>query len=101
MAERNVLASADCPYVVKLYYSFQSTRRLYLVMEFVHGGDLLTLLTNCGSLEEVVVRQYVSEAVVALKYLHDVLGVCHRDLKPDNILIDKSGHIKLARLSPA
>ena len=94
MAERNVLAKADCPYVVKLYYSFQSSRRLYLVMEFVHGGDMLSLLQTCGALEEEYVRQYISEMVVALKYLHRE-GIIHRDIKPDNVLIDKNGHIKL------
>ena len=94
MAERNVLVAADCPFVVKLYYSFQSKRRLYLVMEFVHGGDLLTLLQNCGCLDEEYCRQYISEIVVALKYLHRH-GIIHRDIKPDNVLVDKNGHIKL------
>eukprot|EP00512_Aurantiochytrium_limacinum_P011037 CAMPEP_0171588646 /NCGR_PEP_ID=MMETSP0961-20121227/14258_1 /TAXON_ID=87120 /ORGANISM="Aurantiochytrium limacinum, Strain ATCCMYA-1381" /LENGTH=1180 /DNA_ID=CAMNT_0012147555 /DNA_START=428 /DNA_END=3970 /DNA_ORIENTATION=+ len=96
VAERNVMArAADCPFVVKLYFSFETRTRLFLAMEFVQGGDILSLLNTYGVIPEGAVRWYASEIVVALKYLHEQLNVCHRDLKPDNILIGRDGHIKL------
>mmetsp|Transcript_41757 Transcript_41757/g.67053 ORF Transcript_41757/g.67053 Transcript_41757/m.67053 type:complete len:781 (+) Transcript_41757:257-2599(+) len=95
VAERNVLARANCPFVVKFFFSFETQQRLFLAMEFVQGGDLLSLITTRGALQPAVVHKYTAEIVVALKYLHECLNVCHRDLKPDNILIDKYGHIKL------
>jgi len=93
--EREVMAEANHPFLVKLYYSFQTAERLYMVMEFVNGGDLYSLLRNVGYLAEEVVRLYAGEIALALEYLHAELGVVHRDLKPDNVLIDEDGHIKL------
>ena len=93
--ERDVLATAEHPYVVKLYHSFTSREHLYLVMEFVNGGDLLSLLRAVGFLDEDTTRQYVAEISLALDYLHTTLRVVHRDIKPDNVLIHQDGHIKL------
>ena len=93
--ERDVLATAEHPYVVKLFYSFHSREHLYLVMEFVNGGDLLSLLKAVGYLEEATARQYIAEIAIALDYLHHTLHVVHRDIKPDNVLIHQDGHIKL------
>jgi serine/threonine protein kinase len=93
--ERQVLASAEHPFVVSLYYSFQSAKNLYMVMEFVNGGDLYSLLQNVGYLEEDVTCLYVAEIGLALHYLHSTLGVVHRDIKPENVLIHQDGHIKL------
>ncbi|EGG22420.1 protein serine/threonine kinase [Cavenderia fasciculata] len=92
--ERDILAHTSNPYVVKMYYSFQSRDYLYLVMEYVHGGDCFSLLQNLGALEEDMAKMIIAETVLALEYLHS-LGIIHRDLKPDNLLIDKNGHIKL------
>lgn len=78
--EREVLALSECPFVVKLFYSFQSRAHLYLVMEFVNSGDLYSLLKNVGYLEEDTAITYVAEISVALEYLHLTLGVVHRDL---------------------
>lgn len=94
-AEQSILAQANNPFVVKLFYSFASKRYLYLVMEFVNGGDLYSLLQTVGRLEERTACAYVAELCLALQYLHDELGVVHRDLKPDNALIDSAGHIVL------
>ena len=94
-AERRIMSHADNPFVVKLFYSFQSKNHLYLVMEFINGGDIYSMLQNVGSLTEDVARVYAAELVLALSYLHDDLHVIHRDLKPDNILISKEGFIKL------
>jgi serine/threonine protein kinase len=93
-AERDILATIQNPFVVRFIWSFESARKLFLVMEFLPGGDLFSLLSNLGYLDEDVARQYVAEIVLALEYLHQA-GIVHRDLKPDNILIDRDGHIKL------
>lgn len=95
LAEQSILASANNPFVVKLYYSFTSENHLYLVMEFVNGGDLFSLLQGVGRLDEAIARAYIAELCLALHYLHETLGVVHRDIKPDNVLIDAAGHVVL------
>jgi len=93
-AERAIMATVDCPFVVKLICSFQTRANLYLVMEYVQGGDCYTLLQELGALPEDWARQYMAEMVLALDYLH-TKRIIHRDLKPDNILINADGHLKL------
>jgi len=95
MSERDILVQADNPFVVKLFFCFQSKHNLYLVMEYLAGGDLHALLKRVGRLEEPLARIYLAEMVLGLQYLHETLGIVHRDLKPENILISSSGHIKL------
>ncbi|XP_062160293.1 probable serine/threonine protein kinase IRE4 isoform X2 [Alnus glutinosa] len=94
VAERNILITVRNPFVVRFFYSFTCRDNIYLVMEYLNGGDLYSLLRNVGCLEEDVARLYIAELVLALEYLHS-LGIVHRDLKPDNILIAHDGHIKL------
>ncbi|XP_058069080.1 probable serine/threonine protein kinase IRE4 isoform X2 [Magnolia sinica] len=94
LAERNILITVRNPFVVRFYYSFTCRDNLYLVMEYLNGGDLYSLLRKVGCLEEDVARIYIAELVLALEYLHS-LGIVHRDLKPDNILVAHDGHIKL------
>jgi len=94
-AERDVLAESNSPWVVQLYYSFQDTAYLYLIMEFLPGGDLMTMLIKYDTFSEDVTRFYMAECVLAIEAVHK-LGFIHRDIKPDNILIDKEGHIKLS-----
>ncbi|EWC48446.1 serine kinase CBK1 [Drechslerella stenobrocha 248] len=94
-AERDVLAEADSPWVVNLYYSFQDSIYLYLIMEFLPGGDLMTMLIKYEVFSEDVTRFYMAECVLAIEAVHK-LGFIHRDIKPDNILIDINGHIKLS-----
>jgi serine/threonine kinase 38 len=94
-SERRVLVAADHPFVCKLCYAFQSLEYLYLVMEFLAGGDLMTLLIDRDTLREEEARFYVAEMVVAIDSVHK-LGFIHRDVKPDNLLIDKNGHLKLS-----
>ncbi|ORY83009.1 serine/threonine-protein kinase orb6 [Protomyces lactucae-debilis] len=94
-AERDVLAEADSPWVVSLYYSFQDAEYLYLIMEFLPGGDLMTMLIKYDTFSEDVTRFYIAECVLAIEAIHK-LGFIHRDIKPDNILIDERGHIKMS-----
>ncbi|OVA11207.1 Protein kinase domain [Macleaya cordata] len=94
LAERDILISVRNPFVVRFFYSFTCRENLYLVMEYLNGGDLYSLLRNLGCLDEDVARVYIAEVVLALEYLHS-LRVVHRDLKPDNLLIAHDGHIKL------
>lgn len=93
-AERDILAEADNEWVVKLYYSFQDENNLYFVMDYVPGGDLMGLLIKFGIFPESLSRFYIAELVLAIESVHK-MGFIHRDIKPDNILIDRDGHIKL------
>ncbi|KAJ6598905.1 hypothetical protein DFH09DRAFT_1129532 [Mycena vulgaris] len=94
-AERMILMKqAESPFVAKLYFTFQSKENLYLVMEYLNGGDCAALIKSLGSLPEEWTKNYIAEVVLGLEYLHQ-RGVVHRDLKPDNLLIDQHGHLKL------
>merc|ERR1719210_580792 len=94
-AEREILASADNSWIVKMNYSFQDQTFLYLVMEYCAGGDLMSILMRHDILSEDWTRFYMCELAAAIQSVHD-LDYVHRDLKPDNILIDCSGHVKLS-----
>ncbi|KNE68218.1 AGC/DMPK/ROCK protein kinase [Allomyces macrogynus ATCC 38327] len=97
MEERNVMAFIDSKWITRLYASFQDDQHLYLVMEYLPGGDLISLLDtrDDSTISEPEARFYLAELIVAVAELHQ-RHFAHRDLKPHNILIDKSGHIKLA-----
>ncbi|XP_012530793.2 serine/threonine-protein kinase greatwall [Monomorium pharaonis] len=92
--ERNALALTHSPYCVHLFYSLQSISSVYLVMEYMVGGDLKSLLSVCGFMEESMAAFYTAEVCLALEYLHSH-GIVHRDLKPDNMLLSREGHVKL------
>jgi serine/threonine kinase 38 len=94
-AEREVLTTTNNPWIVELKCSFQDERCLYLIMEYLAGGDLMTLLIRKNVLSESEARFYVAECVLAVESIHK-MNFIHRDLKPDNILIDDKGHIKLS-----
>ena len=124
-AERNLLAEVGSHCIVKLYYSFQDAEYLYLIMEYLPGGDMMNLLIRVDTLNEDVARFYIAETVLAIESIHKhnyihrlhldlILMVssvlcmlslffkiflahhCYRDIKPDNLLLDKNGHMKLS-----
>jgi len=96
LTEREVLATADHPFIVTLYYSFQSKDKLVFIMQYCAGGEFYRLIQrqphNC--LLEDQVRFYASEVLLALEYLH-MKGFIYRDLKPENIVVHETGHIML------
>ncbi|CAH0546033.1 unnamed protein product [Brassicogethes aeneus] len=92
--ERNALALTKSPFCVQLYYSLQTPSSVYLVMEYMVGGDLKSLLSVYGFFDESMASFYVAEVCLALKYLHQH-SIIHRDIKPDNMLLSKDGHVKL------
>jgi len=93
--EREILTSSKNPWIVNLRYSFQDENFLYLVMDYLPGGDLMSLLMNKNILTENESKFYIAELILAVESVHK-MNCIHRDLKPDNILIDKEGHIELS-----
>ena len=95
--ERRILASIDFPFIVGYESHFQTRTELCLVMEYVEGSDLYQLHRTEECFDQEAVRFYLSEILLSLEYLHH-LDLIYRDLKLENILIDKTGHVKLVDL---
>eukprot|EP00397_Hematodinium_sp_SG-2012_P014409 GEMP01014649.1.p1 GENE.GEMP01014649.1~~GEMP01014649.1.p1 ORF type:complete len:348 (+),score=59.19 GEMP01014649.1:39-1046(+) len=93
-AERNVLQMVDHPFIVNLLYAFQTPKKLYYVLEYCAGGELFFHLNKDKGFTEGKTRFYAAEMVLAIQYLHS-LDIIYRDLKPENVLLDRDGHIKL------
>jgi serine/threonine-protein kinase RIM15 len=94
-AERAIMMwQGQSDFVAKLYWTFSSKDYLYLVMEYLNGGDCASLIKVLGGLPEEWVKKYLGEVVLGVEHLHS-RGIIHRDLKPDNLLIDQKGHLKL------
>ncbi|KAJ2873809.1 hypothetical protein FB639_004170, partial [Coemansia asiatica] len=94
MTERSILSEVQHPFIVKLYYAFQSNSKLYLIMEYVAGGELFTHMANERIFSEDQAVFYSAQLVLALSHLHK-LGIVFRDIKPENCLLDKHGHLVL------
>jgi serine/threonine protein kinase len=94
MAERNILQKVQHPFIVTLHHAFQTEAKLYMVLDYVNGGELFFHLKNEGKFAEPRVRLYAAEISMALQYLH-AMNVVYRDLKPENILLDAEGHIRI------
>ncbi|XP_049290289.1 citron rho-interacting kinase [Anopheles funestus] len=93
--ERDIMATRRSEWITPLQYAFQDQHCLYLVMEFLPGGDLLSLMIRVGVFDEDLAQFYLAELTAALHCLHS-MGFVHRDIKPENILLDRFGHLKLA-----
>ena len=89
------MAHANSEWIVQLHFAFQDHKYLYMVMDFMPGGDLVNLMSNYDVPEEWA-RFYIAEVVLALDAIHS-MGFIHRDVKPDNMLLDASGHLKLVK----
>lgn len=92
--ERYIMAHANSEWIVQLHYAFQDSKYLYMVMEYMPGGDIVSLMSMYDIPEKWAVF-YTMEVVLALDTIHN-MGFIHRDVKPDNMLLDRSGHLKLA-----
>ncbi|XP_012063059.1 PREDICTED: rho-associated protein kinase 2 [Atta cephalotes] len=92
--ERDIMAHANSPWIVQLHFAFQDQKYLYMVMDYMPGGDLVNLMSNY-EVPEKWAKFYCAEVVLALDAIHN-MGFVHRDVKPDNMLLDRHGHLKLA-----
>ena len=93
-AEKSILSRICHPFIVNLFTAFQDERYLYMLMEYVIGGELFSQLRKVGRFSNDTARFYAAEIVLALQYLHSK-DIVYRDLKPENLLIDREGHIKI------
>ncbi|GAA5807244.1 hypothetical protein MFLAVUS_000600 [Mucor flavus] len=92
--ERAILSSVKYTFIVNLWGTFQDDGNLYMVMDYVPGGELFTFMRKCIKLQEDVAKFYAAEVLLTIAYLH-TQNVIYRDLKPENILLDAQGHIKM------
>jgi len=94
MAEKDILRKVRHPFIVRLHYAFQTSSKLYLIMDFVNGGHLLHHLRREAMFSEKQARFYIAEVILAIEHLHS-LNIIHRDLKPENVLLSADGHCVL------
>jgi serum/glucocorticoid-regulated kinase 2 len=94
ITECNILKNSDCPFILKLHYSFQTPENLYMILDYCPIGDL-SYQIQINLFEEDEAKFYIAELIIAIEYLHK-RDIIYRDMKPENILIDEDGHIKLA-----
>ncbi|CAJ2510182.1 Uu.00g060820.m01.CDS01 [Anthostomella pinea] len=92
--ERRMLGEVKHPFLITLWGTFQDSRNLYMVMDFVEGGELFSLLRKSGRFPNPVAKFYAAEVTLALEYLHSK-DIIYRDLKPENLLLDRHGHLKI------
>ena len=92
--ERKVLSVLNHPFIMRLYYAFQTAEKLYLVLDYCPGGELFFHLSRYRRFQEPVARFYAAELLLAIGHLHKH-GIIYRDLKPENVLLDAYGHVKL------
>lgn len=94
LTEKAIFMRINNPFVIKMHYAFQTKDKLYFVLDFINGGELYMHMWDAVRFKEPKVKFYAAEILIGLKALHEN-GVIYRDLKPNNILIDHTGHIKL------
>lgn len=91
-SEKTILTAIDFPFIVPLRFAFQTSEKLFLVMDYINGGELFTHIRQQGCILENQAKIYIAEIILALEYLHNN-HIIHRDLKPENVLLDSDGHI--------
>mmetsp|Transcript_91090 Transcript_91090/g.181110 ORF Transcript_91090/g.181110 Transcript_91090/m.181110 type:complete len:384 (-) Transcript_91090:268-1419(-) len=94
IGEKTILSLLNHPFIVCLLTTFQDEKRLFMLLEYINGGELFSYMRRQGRLPNDDTRFYAGEITLALAYLHD-LNVIYRDLKPENLLIDCMGHVKI------
>jgi serine/threonine protein kinase len=92
--EKKIMQECKSPFIVKLHYTFQTSTKLFYILDYVNGGELGTKMIKSGKLKEDLAKFYTAEILIALKTLHEH-GVLYRDITPRNILLDSEGHVKL------
>ncbi|CAF1400774.1 unnamed protein product [Rotaria sordida] len=92
--EKRILQSLHFPFIIRFYFSFKDNANLYIGLELIEGGELFRHLRDCEKFDEKKSKFYSSQIILALEYLH-LLGIVYRDLKPENLLIDRYGYIKM------
>lgn len=93
--ERQILMSLNHDFVLKMHYAFQTPDCLYIIVDYINGGDLFFHIKRKGHLSEKEAKFYGAQIILGLEYIHSK-NVIYRDLKPENILLDKNGNIKMA-----
>lgn len=94
-SEKFLLSRLSCPFIIRLYGTFQDYQNLFMLLEYAIGGELFTYLRRAGRFNEETTKFYAAEIICALEYMH-ALNIVYRDLKPENLLLDARGHIKIA-----
>lgn len=94
MMERLILEKIQHPFIVKMHYAFQTSEKLYFILDFAAGGELFHWISKEGIFTEDVAVFYIAEVALGLHYLHNC-NIIYRDLKPENVLLDSEGHVKL------
>ncbi|XP_063291376.1 cGMP-dependent protein kinase 2-like [Pelobates fuscus] len=92
--EKNILQQINCPFIIRLYRTFRDAKYVYMLLEVCLGGELWSILRDTGSFEEVIARFCIGCVLEAFDYLHN-RGIVYRDLKPENLLLDSDGYIKM------